>query len=189
MIVIMRDKKINEEAAAALAQSDLFAKQNVPIHYYGAIDFSLKNITHLILLDLSADQEWQEHFNGELVAEELIKSGLPNTVNMIDLYISDVNPSYTLREFAYKLKRALEEKGHANVSVRFISNTESDYTLLVPPTQSPENSWHIYGIVKNDTSIEIPDYNHLLTLPDKKLLFKGNNLNTWLEQPAHGVTH
>lgn len=158
---------------------------NIAFQYYSELDLNKFKGNNLTLLDLSANGNFQKMIRPKALADYLINSGLSENVNLIDLYISDIDLNNNLFSFAHEMANYFKEKYNRDISIRIPTALNFDYTFLLPPIIS-NGQWQIYGIKKTDVPNQINDLSlgHLSQIQEKQLLWQGNDLsNDWLSNP------
>ncbi len=149
------------------------------VYDYPNLQFDNNNDKRLILLDLRADGEFQDLVDAEALADDFMEKQLPNSIKIIDLYISDLPAEVGLAEFGEKLANTFMQKYQREIYVRIITNIKHDCTLLVPPE---DQLWKVYGL-KNFANCPVMSLNTLTTVSTKTLLWEGKDLKEWLNNP------
>lgn len=187
MIIVMENSELNKLGVEAIKQ----ANKEITVQYYTELKPQAVSDEKLIIMDLSADGEFQELCSPEQLVKELEENSLLNKVKVIHLLISDVSRDSHLLPFAKDLAIALEKMGKKEIIVTVPTNMSYQMTLLAPP-ESNESNWKIYGISpkKSESFFQASiDYKNLAKLPDKELIWQGKNIVEWqLSHPDRIVT-
>jgi len=183
MIIVMENSELNQRGVEALKQ----ANKDTTVQYYNSLTTQTTSDEELILLDLSADGEFQELCSPEQLASELEEKSLLNNVKVIHLLISDVSSDSHLIPFAKELAIALEKMDKKEIHITVPTDMSYQMTLLAPP-ETNEGNWKIYGLSakKSDSFFQESkdkDYESLEKLSNKKLLWQGKNIVDW--QSSH----
>jgi hypothetical protein len=169
---------------------------------YPKPDFSHLTDSTLTILDITADGKFQDLTSPELFAKELVEvMHLPDTTKVINLIISDVNYEAGLDNFCDKLTLHLKELGR-DVVVKDPSDPHYEVSFIEPPLDN-NTQWAVYGIKLSTAEnlglrFRIPltetakltrrqaeekalsNFRLLQQCPDKKVLWKGSDINDWL---------
>ncbi len=162
MIISYKNNALNEKAITALVAEN----QGMKVVPFPRFRFDGIKTTKLILLSLSDDGLFQKFISAGILAKQLIKNGLPSSVNEIDVIISDVDPNNPLLAFCAQLGEEFL-KAEREVFIKATISVEGP-TLVVPPEIEGGN-WHIYTL-------------------DKKVIFEGKRIEDYLNKDECIIT-
>jgi hypothetical protein len=181
MILIMRKNDINTNALNALTQGSMERYS-----FFPEVDFSNTTDTSLTILDLSGNGSFQHNLAAVPLANYLIEKGLTNSIQSINLLVSDINLEHAMLAYAPNLAEAFTAH-NKTLQVNAIRGKGYLATCIVPPANKGED-WTFYGT--NTTfitnKISRPFENGLewvLSQKDKIfLLWQGKNLSDLFNQ-------
>jgi len=174
--------QINLDAAKKL--NTVVARQEV--QFYPQLDFQHKPDQQITLLDLTADGEFQRLSHPELMGEILLKSGMGKKVKNLNILVSDISLAKPLFIYADELSHYLRDKG--KLMRVHVAGDLNGCSIICPPTMH-QLAWQVYAVPAkeclNQTMLDKPDqkrdYQYYATLPNKKILWEGNDIMQWLE--------
>jgi len=150
MIIIIQNTQRNIKAARALTKSTHKGQSIVTYPCYKWPPGDSKD-TQLVIMDLSADMVFQRSISGREFARDLVTKGMPKSIKIINLYVSnllihrsELEWGESLWSFSCDLVSALFAHDKRRVDVRYISSTAWDYTLLIPPKE--DKQWQVCGL-------------------------------------------
>ncbi len=176
MILLMNNDPLNKTAAKWLV------KDKESIQSYFLCRFDNINDDTLTLIDLTANGNFQEMYDGELFADKLVKRGMPASITTINLILSVFSDKDDVGIFAQKLIYKLKKEYGIIVKVHVAADIDYNNFLLVPPIS--DDKWRVYTITNaNIARIKPYDFDKLYQMPEKQLLWEGSDIYTWLIQP------
>jgi hypothetical protein len=165
---------------------DFFSKNGKVHTQYHQLNFNGINDDEIILVDLGASGRFQSRVSAKEFCEYLVKSGMPDKISSIYLYMSDIIDEKSLFSLANQVREYFKKQYNKEITVFYPTDVNFDYTLLVPPTVT-KSKWEVYGINKSqilDKSKPI-SFDLLYSLSNKKLLWDGFDINEWFSKPEH----
>lgn len=165
---------------------DFYSKNGKAYIQYHQLNFTGINDNEIVILDLGATGRFQSRVSAKEFCEYLKKSGMPDKINSIYLYMSDITDEKSLFSFANQVREYFIKQYNKEITVFYPTDINFDYTLLVPPTVT-KSKWEVYGINKSQIFDKYKSINFdlLYSLSNKKLLWDGYDINEWFSKPEH----
>ncbi len=174
MILVLEKTPINEAAAISFG-----GNSTMPFDYYPLAILTLCNNKRLILLDVSAKGDFQQKLTGGILADWLIRQGLPKTVTQIDICIPELEDKRSIETITYDLLGRLTEKYNRKVVIRNLVDPNYTYVIPIPPQQAKSGKWEIYGL-REKNELKLSDDQTFIVSPAAKILYCEETLDNWL---------
>lgn len=124
---------------------------------------------------------FKKNITPDQFATQLLNLKLPASIQDIYLLTSEIEKDHFLSVFAHHLSQVFSKNHHRKINVHIPTYLSKEMTLIVPP--EGKNSWKIYGINRSDLPQSDPSFNTILEAPNKQLIWEGNNIFEWMNDP------
>lgn len=164
MLILMNQNTNNQRSAEFLQSNHL-----------GSDDQS-----HCFVIDIE-QQFFKKNITPEQFVTQLLESGLPDSIQDIYLLTSEIEQNHFLAVFAHYLSRIFAEHHRRMINVHVPTYLSCEMTLIVPSAEN--NHWKIYGINRSEVEQNDLSYENILAAKNKKMIWEGNNLLDWMNDP------